>query len=207
MFVTSDSKHIRYLEARGPEAFNYLEALANLRMQVFKDFPYLYDGDLEYEKNYLKTYFATHNSFVVLAIDSSRNDLIIGASTAILLPEAEPAFRQPFLESGIDENQVCYFGESVLLANYRGLGIGKEFMNARLRFAQSKGMKKAAFCAVQRQAEHPLKPSDYRPLNDFWIKIGFQIAPALSAEYDWKDIDQKQTTTKKMQFWIKDIEF
>ncbi len=31
----------------------WLDALAQLRIAVFRDYPYLYDGDLSYERRYL----------------------------------------------------------------------------------------------------------------------------------------------------------
>lgn len=132
------SSNISYSEARGEEAKKYLNSLAELRMKVFKDFPYLYDGDFEYEKKYLNTYFSSAHSFVVLAKDSTKSNAIIGAATAILLSEEEDAFKKAFVAQKIDPGTVCYFGESVLLSEYRGLGIGKEFMLARIRFAQEK---------------------------------------------------------------------
>ncbi|MCL5974858.1 MAG: GNAT family N-acetyltransferase, partial [Gammaproteobacteria bacterium] len=39
------------------EALNqFIPELAKLRIQVFRDFPYLYDGDPDYEARYLQTY-------------------------------------------------------------------------------------------------------------------------------------------------------
>src|SRR5690606_24434980 len=34
----------------------YLEEVARLRMQVFADWPYLYAGDMDYERDYLAAY-------------------------------------------------------------------------------------------------------------------------------------------------------
>ena len=33
---------------------DYLEDVARLRIEVFRDFPYLYDGTVEYEEKYLQ---------------------------------------------------------------------------------------------------------------------------------------------------------
>ena len=40
----------------GPDLNNYIDNIARLRIEVFRDFPYLYDGTMEYERNYLQTY-------------------------------------------------------------------------------------------------------------------------------------------------------
>ncbi len=36
-----------------------IDDLADLRISVFREYPYLYDGNLEYEKKYLKQYLIT----------------------------------------------------------------------------------------------------------------------------------------------------
>jgi len=199
------SNRISYLEARGERAKEHLIPLAELRMRVFRDFPYLYDGDFEYEKKYLNTYFSSPHSFVIFAQDKDRNNAIIGASTAILLSEEEEAFKKPFLEQEIDPASVCYFGESVLLSEYRGLGIGKEFMRVRLQFAKEKNMRLASFCAVVRASDHPLRPEGYRPLDEFWKNMGFHSVPGITTKYQWKDIDQEIENYKTMQFWLKEL--
>jgi len=40
--------------------------LAELRIKVFHDFPYLYEGSLDYEKNYLKIYTESSRSGVLV---------------------------------------------------------------------------------------------------------------------------------------------
>lgn len=196
-------KQINFLEARGSEAKTFLDELARLRMIVFRDFPYLYAGDLDYERNYLNTYFSSEKSFVILAIDEKK---IVGASTAILLSEEEDAFQKPFRTNGIKPETVCYFGESVLLPEYRGLGIGKKFMQARLSFAKEfPQVELASFCAVIREEDHPAKPQNYRPLDTFWQSEGFQKKNGMITNYHWKEVGQEEETEKPMQFWIKEL--
>ncbi len=194
---------IRFAELRGPQANEYLTDLANLRMRVFRDFPYLYEGDIEYEKNYLKTYFASHNSFVALCYDDQK---VVGACTAILLSEEQAEFQKPFLQKGMDPKKICYFGESVLLSDYRGKGIGNTFMDLRLKFAtEFPEVNLVAFCAVIRDDHHPLRPKNYSPLDEFWQKRGFAKMPNFITEYSWRDVGDNSESTKKMQFWSKKI--
>lgn len=58
---TSQFQSHSTLEVRvvtGLELTPHLEALAHLRIPVFRDYPYLYDGDMEYEQPQLKTTFS-----------------------------------------------------------------------------------------------------------------------------------------------------
>ena len=60
----------------GAALHRYIPELAQLRMRVFRDFPYLYDGDPEYEARYLQTYVEAPHSVIVLAFDGDR---VVGA--------------------------------------------------------------------------------------------------------------------------------
>jgi GNAT superfamily N-acetyltransferase len=175
--------------------------LAQLRMTVFRDWPYLYAGTLDYEQDYLATFSGAAGAVVVAVYDA---DLMIGAATAAPLLESAEEFSAPFLARGEDPAKIFYFGESVLLKDYRGKGLGHAFFDHREDHAHSFGsFTLAAFCAVQRPADHPLRPQDYVPLDAFWRKRGFEKAEGLTTSFSWTDIDQADETAKPMQFWIK----
>lgn len=195
---------ISVLSRRGSEIRPFIEALGRLRIEVFHEFPYLYEGDLDYEKEYLLTYLRTPNSFAFLVF---QNDELVGATTAIAMEDEDPRFQKPLAEKGIPAREVVYFGESILRGSLRGLGLGKRFMSERLAFARSlPGRRYAAFCSVIRASDHPLRPSGYQPLDPFWQSQGFAKVPNAVADYDWKDIGEKQESAKKLQFWIRSLE-
>jgi len=50
----------------GPAVEAHFEPLARLRIAVFREFPYLYAGDLDYEMNDLHVYARSPRSLVVL---------------------------------------------------------------------------------------------------------------------------------------------
>ena len=83
----------------GAEITPHVDALAALRIRVFRDFPYLYDGDVDYERDYLATYERSPRSLAFLVHDG---DALIGATTALPLEDEEPAFRQPLVDAGFD---------------------------------------------------------------------------------------------------------
>ena len=68
----------------GSDLARYIPELAQLRIRVFRDFPYLYEGDLDYERRYLETYTRSPGSVIVLVFDG--ND-IVGASTGLPLSD------------------------------------------------------------------------------------------------------------------------
>lgn len=188
----------------GPELASHLDALAALRIRVFREFPYLYDGSLEYEQDYLRSYENSRRAVVVLALDGAR---VVGASTGMPLVDEEAAFQAPFLAAGHDPAGIFYCAESVLLPEYRGQGLGLRFFEEREAHArQLGGFHSLAFCAVCRPLDHPLRPPGYQPLDSFWQKRGFTCHPELRAHYSWKDIDQEEQTSKPLEFWLKSLQ-
>ena len=178
-----------------------LPDLARLRITVFRDWPYLYDGTLEYEETYLAKFAEAKGAVCVIARDG---DLVVGASTGAPMVEHADEFGEPFRKAGYDLSKIFYCGESVLLKSHRGHGLGHKFF--ALREAQAYalgGFTHSTFCRVVRPDDHPLKPADYVPLDGFWAKRGYAPVPGLTATYDWKDIDQADETTHVMQFWMK----
>lgn len=175
--------------------------MARLRIEVFRAFPYLYDGSLAYEQTYLDKFAATAGSVIVAAYDGNE---IIGCATAAPLLGHEAEFAEPFLKAGYDAKRIYYFGESVLRASYRGRGIGHAFFDHREAAARKvDGVTHTAFCGVIRPADHPARPADYSPLDAFWMKRGYARVPELVAHYAWTDVGDDAKSSKPMQFWMR----
>nr|CAD6427547.1 N-acetyltransferase [Rhizobium sp. Q54] len=186
----------------GADAAACFADVARLRIAVFRDFPYLYDGDLAYEERYLSTYGRSQGSIFVLAIDDG---VVVGASTGTPMATETDEVKAPFHAAGRDPADHFYFGESVLLPAYRGRGIGVSFFAEREAQARRLGLRYAAFCAVERPLDHPRRPADYVPLDAFWEKRGYRHHPELRTTFAWRDLDEAAESEKPLSFWIKDL--
>jgi GNAT superfamily N-acetyltransferase len=185
-----------------------LDSLADLRIAVFRDFPYLYDGAGEegraYERAYLSAYAESPGALVVGAFAAAPDgERLVGAATAAPMTDHAGPFAQPFRDRGMDVGGIYYFGESVLLGGWRGRGIGHAFFDRREAKARELGFAQAAFCAVVRPSDHPARPSGYSPLDPFWRSRGFAPVEGLVARFDWKDVGEPGETSHPMQFWLK----
>lgn len=177
-----------------------LDAVATLRISVFRNWPYLYDGDLAYERNYLEAYRSSDRAAVVGAFDG---DKLVGAATGTPLSDHAKEFGAAFEGTGIDISKVFYCAESILLPAYRGQGIGHRFFDLRESHALNYGFKQSAFCAVIRPQDHPARPVAYAPLDPFWKSRGYKPLPGAVASFAWKDVGETEETRKQMQFWLK----
>lgn len=176
-----------------------LSDLARLRISVFAAYPYLYDGDEAYERAYLAEFAAEPGSVLVAASDGGR---IVGAATASPMEAQKAEFRAPFEQLGYDTSRLFYFGESVLLPEYRGQGIGHAFFDAREAAAREAGASHASFAAVIREPDHPRRPEDYRPLDAFWRRRGYEPVSGLVTELAWKEHGENRESAKQMQYWM-----
>ena len=175
--------------------------LARLRVAVFRDWPYLYDGTVNYETAYLRRFAASADAVVVAAYDG---DAVVGVATGAPLRDHAEAFGKAFTDRGLDIDRIFYCGESVLLPSHRGHGLGHAFFDGREAHARAlQRFTHITFCGVVRPDDHPLKPASYRPLDAFWMKRGYAKADGLTTSFAWKDIDEQDETAKPMQFWLK----
>ena len=185
----------------------FLGDLARLRITVFRAFPYLYEGEEGYERGYLETYAKTPGAAVILARANGREEgRVIGAATCLPLAAETANVQAPFRARGLDPTRFFYFGESVLLADYRGRGIGVAFFAAREAHARaSSAADFATFCAVQRAPDHPARPADYQPLDAFWRKRGFTPRPDLACTMRWRDLGAAEENAHRLGFWMKSL--
>ncbi|KGF66830.1 GNAT family acetyltransferase, partial [Hoeflea sp. BAL378] len=162
-----------------------LADLARLRIAVFAAWPYLYEGDADYEAGYLARFAASPGAVIVAARD--QDGRMVGAATAAPLADHAAEFARPFARAGLDPADFFYLAESVLLPDYRGQGAGRRFFEMREAAARAQGFARSVFCAVIRPDDHPARPAAYQPLEPFWRRLGYAPLPGLVAEFSWRD--------------------
>ena len=193
---------IRIAVLTGDDVTAALPDIARLRIGVFREWPYLYDGDTGYEETYLRSYAGTDGAIVVAALDG---DEIVGAATGMPLTQHADEFGDALRGRGLPLETVFYCAESVLLPEYRGRGLGHAFFDAREGHARALGMTHAAFCAVIRDGAHPGRPGTYRALDGFWQRRGYAKVPDAIARFEWKEVGMPRPSPHDLQFWAKHL--
>jgi GNAT superfamily N-acetyltransferase len=196
--MNADEIDVRPL--RGADLEAVLDAVAGLRTSVFRDWPYLYDGSPEYEREYLRTYRDSPGALLVGAFHGGR---LVGASTSTPMEDHAPEFSAPFRALGIPTERILYGAESVLLRPYRGIGLGHRFIDLREAHARHLGRSHVAFCSVIRPEDHPARPAVYRSNEAFWRGRGYETVPGAIARFSWKDLGDTAETEKPLQFWMR----
>lgn len=191
---------LNYKIVHGKEIIPYLEDMGKLRICVFWEYPYLYEGNLAYEKDYFKEYTENENSIVIMLFDDTK---MIGLSTGLPLSGVSENFQNQFKNVGLNPEEIYYFGESILLPDYRGKGYGNLFFDLREKQANKLTYPYTLFCSVIRPENHPLKPANYRPNDVFWKKRGYEKLINQTCQMKWLDRGEKEETFKELVFWRK----
>ncbi|MGF1532045.1 MAG: GNAT family N-acetyltransferase [Puniceicoccaceae bacterium] len=178
-----------------------LNTIAGLRLEVFREFPYLYDGTMESEERYLSGFAEDEASICVIA---KVNGKVVGISTGAPLKSEDQAYRGPFQRHGYDLSKIFYYGESVVRKGYRGMGIGNRFMEEREAHVRRLGrFDFVTFFVVERPPNDYRRPQDYFSPEGLWDRWGFRKHPELNTVFSWKEVGEEQETPKPMDFWLK----
>jgi ribosomal protein S18 acetylase RimI-like enzyme len=191
---------ITYKIIQGKEIQDYIDDIARLRIQVFREFPYLYDGDLQYEKVYLNKFSSVSEARAVIAMDGSK---VVGSFTGLPMKnEGQEIIAQlPFDKV----NEAFYLSEIVLDKTYRGKKIGGNLLlKLEEEVIKSKLYNRFYFATIVRPNDHPLKPNDYNSLDGMWLKNNYTPTP-YTCSLAWKEIGEKNESFKELRIWEKEI--
>jgi len=185
---------------RGQEIENHIDQLGRFRIEIFREYPYLYDGDLDYERAYLNRYSRDTESFLLVIHDRLG---FVGICTGMPLSGEDPDFRNAFVGESI--NEIYYIGEVMLRKDARGKKMGSKLFSTALSLIDSKKYKRVSLCTVDRGSNHPQCPESYCSPDYLWKKYGFEKSAHLVAFLSWKDIGQTTETKKTMNIWFKEL--
>lgn len=188
----------------GAKIAPYVKTVAELRVGIYREYPYLYDGNVEFElKETLPIYTRSKNSVWGVARDGEK---IIGLAIWLPLSEISRDLQTPLLEKELDVEAYCCLVDLMVLKEYQGQGIGK-----RLYAISEEHVKKEqrysylTLYTIERPIKDHKKPKDYTSLDEYWKKRGFVKHPELFFTHPWKDIGDKVDTDHTLIFWIKDL--
>lgn len=184
------------------EAVAFLPRLAELRIAVFREYPYLYEGNMAYEMEYLHSFLHVRDVVLVVALDGDR---VVGVSTGMPLSGQPQGVQQPWIAAGENLSDIFYLSESVLQKEYRGQGIGVRFFEERENWARQLGFAHTAFCAVIRPQDDSWRPRGYVPLDAFWHHRGYRRKEGYICQMSWQMVYETEETEKSLQFWSKDL--
>ncbi len=196
----TDDNPIRVETCTGPALLPLLPGLQRLRAEVFRTWPYLYNGDPAQEISYMRELAQSPSAAIVVAWSGQ---VPVGMATCLPLVDESANIRAPFEAARLQVERFFYFGESVLLPPWRGRGIGVRFFAGREAQAVARGADFACFCAVVRSDTDSRQPVGHVPLDAFWGKRGYRPMPGLTCMMRWREVGDAAESDHRLQFWGK----
>ncbi len=184
---------------------SYIPTIAQLRLEVFRDFPHLYQSTLAYEEKSLQILVQAPHCFILLVFDVEQ---LVGASIALPFEYAfkTAELKQRLSQQGYSPEAFMYFYQSALKQSYRHQGVGTRFFTEREIYANSlKEFNYCCFYAIQRPLDHPQCPIHYVPLDHFWSRRGYTPFSPMEISVAWQDRGETVKSSKIMQFWMKKL--
>jgi len=198
-------KEIKYFQYYGAEIKEHIDTMARFRLEQFKEYPYLYVGDYGQEQVHLGSYANYRESSLILAAE---NDKVVAISTSLPLKYEEEVLSccaEELERMGMDATKGYYFGETIILPEYRSQGIGSTIVNMQEEYARTLGCTFVCFIAVQREPDHPLRPKDYVEAAIIFERLGFKKTES-SISFSWPTIQADGAVREQgnlLDFWIK----
>ena len=202
--ITSIDRTTSIRAFSGQEARKYFNDIAQIRLSLFSQYPYLYKGTLEDERNYLEIYFQSPDAVILLVFD---NEKVVGFSNSIPLTQESEEMKTPFKKQGLNLKEYLYVGEVMVYPDYQHKGIARKFFEFHEHKARTQGYSKVVFMTVNRPENHTFKPTDYRSLEPIWRHFGYEIVPGLVIDFEWTQIDTNIATQNCLAIWQKNIIF
>lgn len=191
----------------GKEIAHYLEVLTQMRVALFKAYPYLYFGNFDYEKKYLEEYLKEQRAVLVLAFDQNK---IVGTLTGIPLMSDSSIIadlKVKLKDQGEKPEDYYYYGEMLILPEYRGKGLYLKMYDAIDQHVRNWRYQYTCFLTVVRDQNDPRKPENYKDPYILAEKMGFKKTntriifhwPTIQADRQVKDVNNE------LLMWVKKL--
>lgn len=192
---------------QGNEVNSIVDNISKMRINEFRNFPYMYDGSLEYERLYFQEFCKDPNSLIVCIFDDSK--LIATATSIPLLSNADilDNVASKFIAQSLDPKTFFYSGEFIVLQKYRQNGLCKNLLYSVESLAKTLGFTNLCIATVCRSKDDPRRPVSYVDSDVVWKSLGFEITN-IKTSYPWPTIQPNQltvTVNNEMIFWTKEM--
>jgi GNAT superfamily N-acetyltransferase len=198
---------IKYLHYRGHDALKPLAEVSDLRIEYFREYPYLYVGTAEIEREYFEGFAGDPRALLIIAKEGAQT---VAVSTAVplvsqseILRDAERAFSQ----AGLRPETFYYHGEIIITPECRGKGIAREIFQQEEQAARSLGFESFCLAAVVRSKDDPRRPKGYVDTDGVWESLGFRRQD-VTIDYHWPTMLHDGTVAdvpNRMAFWMKAV--
>jgi len=175
---------------KGIKTTTYLNTLADLRLEAFGEFPYLYVGNKEDELGYTQLYTSAPQGTLVIAF---QDEAIAGLYSGLPLDTSSSfiqAWYEKLTQEGVELKNYFYAGELIIKPAFRKKGLGAQLMMRLLQEVDAMGFSGIMGVTAIRARDHPLRPQGYFDTDAIWSKYGLEkTSVVLTATWPTRQAD------------------
>jgi GNAT superfamily N-acetyltransferase len=190
---------------RGESISSYVKDITDLCISIYAEYPYLYEGTEEEYLPFIEHYTQSKNGIACILFDHEKP---IGIAIGMPMNEMREKYKHPFVNARPKENceELFYLGEFLLLKDYRGQGLGKQMYSELEHLVKEYvGLKKICFCKIDETNQNPLKPENYKALDGFWAKLGFDKCDDINVTVYWRNVCEDNESPHQLVYWLKSL--
>ncbi len=188
----------------GDDMQNKLEFLAQQRIKHYHGYPYLYDGNMQEELEYLNFVASSLHSVLCLIY---KGDDIVGFAMGASFTQFASHFKgsiELFQAANRNPHDYYYIADDIILPGHEGHLLTERMFEKLEQYARNLGF--AYTCIVHEQHDvHPLKPKNYCDID--WRKLGYAKTES-AIHFTWNTLQADGSTCKqehKLPYWIKKL--
>jgi len=193
---------IRVETFQGEEIAPYTNEIVQLCNKIYREYPYLYNGEDAGYESYLESYSQSKEAIICLAFADEK---AVGIAAGIPMSQRRNRYDQTLLEHGYDPDALFYLGEFGLKPEYQGRGIEEVMYQSIEDFARkNRNLTTICFWEIANSLDLSQRHSGYLPKEDFWKKLGFIRHPELNFVIFWTNINESQDSPHSAVYWLKE---
>ena len=189
---------------QGQNMATEIGVLADFRLRYFREFPYLYVGTKENEREHTGEYLANPTARLIVARDA---DETVGVAIGTLLSTETGIIEQTgeqLHHCGIAPERFFYFGEMIFEPEYRNRGIGHRMLETLKNTGREQRAERFCFLAVAREMNDPRRPVGHVDSAMIFKKFGFEKT-SISMTFEWPTLQPDGSVVKaanRLDLWV-----
>lgn len=194
---------ITFKTFRGNNSVPYSKDIWNVCLQVYKEYPYLWDASGTDYTYYIESFENSKDSVVVLAFDGKH---VVGVATGLRFSDyTAEHYKAPFISCGYSLDSIFYVADLLILKEYRNDS------NIAVMYKKLEAIAKkdpSYFYITYNEMEDDYihqAPPDYKPLDKLLIKWGFVKQTETRFTTYYENINESEETPHTMVYWIKSL--
>jgi hypothetical protein len=191
----------------GAETQSLLPFVANLRINIFREYPYLYEGNFKEEMDDLEHCAQLlHNALAIAYYKNTPVGFLYGIPLTEFASHFENSVIDLFKNKDLDPAICYYFADIIILPEHRGNHLSSRLFTALENYAQEQGYLSGSFI-TESHDKHPLKPDNYKSLDPLWNSLNYNKTGLMS--YGSWQTHQPDGSVSRQQhsadIWFKDF--